>query len=366
LPQKNIRNIALFAHVDAGKTSLTEQFLYLSGKIKKLGSVDKGNSQTDNLEVERERGITVNSSVLSFEWKQSQINLIDTPGHIDFSSESENAILAIDAAVVVLSAVEGVQAQTEHLVSLLKKHQKPFLFFINKIDREGADVEQVLLDIKQELELSTIDLNAPVNTGSSDAFSQELWNPELFHLQTQIIETVVEFDDALFDSYLNGEVLKFSSLDMVLRNAIYKAEIYPVLYGSAKLALGIEFVLDAILDYLPRPTIIGNELQGIVFKTYHLKGEGKVSAIRLFSGELKSRANLWNASKSLEDKISLIKNTDLQNTEVIGSFSAGEMAWVQGLKSVEPGDFIGKFNEDLCLKIDKTPALLTVQVIPEN
>ena len=130
MAKKNIRNIALFAHVDAGKTTISEQFLFQSGKIKSLGSVDKGSSQTDFLDVEKERGITVNSTVLTFYWKETQINLIDTPGHIDFSSETEKSINAIDSAVIIISALEGVQAQTENIINLLLKNQKPFIIFI--------------------------------------------------------------------------------------------------------------------------------------------------------------------------------------------------------------------------------------------
>jgi len=130
---KQLKNIAIFAHVDAGKTSITEQLLYHAKAIRNLGSVDNGNTQTDTLAIEKQRGITVNSSVLSFQWKDCKINLIDTPGHIDFSSETQKAFLAIDAAVVVISAVEGIQAQTENLILLLIKNKKPFILFINKI-----------------------------------------------------------------------------------------------------------------------------------------------------------------------------------------------------------------------------------------
>ena len=231
---KNIRNIALFAHVDAGKTSVTEQFLYLSGKIKKLGSVDKGNSQTDSLEVEKERGITVNSTILSFTWKETLINLIDTPGHIDFSSETEKAINAIDSAVIIISALEGVQAQTENVVSLLKKHKKPFIIFINKIDRLGADIDNVEQEILNELGVKPFLLQKVINEGTDSSICETTWTEDGYKCHNELIEVVVEQNDELFEKFLDGLIPSFSDLDNQLKLSCYNQIIVPTIVGSAK------------------------------------------------------------------------------------------------------------------------------------
>jgi ribosomal protection tetracycline resistance protein len=365
LIQKDIRNIALFAHVDAGKTTVTEQFLHLSGKIKEAGSVDKGNSQTDFLEVEKERGITVSSTVLTFEWKDTKINLIDTPGHIDFSSETEKAIDAIDCAVVIISALEGVQAQTENITNLLLLHRKPFLIFINKTDREGTDTDRVVKEIKNELNLNIVELQKVVNEGSTNVDIELLWHPETLSENTDLMERVIEQDDNLFNKYLDGETPDWNDLNRVLTNCIKKQTLIPVLYGSAKYSSGIEFLLDSIISLLPAPPVLSGELFGIVFKTNHLKGLGKTAAVRLFGGTIISRSSVKNATKNTEEKVSLIKDTDLQNQSIIQSFSAGEIAWIQGLKNAEPGDYIGRLPDNQ-IKTEKSKALLTVQVIPQN
>lgn len=360
---KSIRNIALFAHVDAGKTTITEQFLFLSGKIRELGSVDKGNSQTDNLQVEKERGITVNSTVLTFDWDNTQINLIDTPGHIDFSSETEKAIMAIDAAVVIISASEGVQAQTENMVQLLKNHKKPFIIFINKIDRIGANTDDVIQEIEKDLNVNVFKTQNTINESNDDADIETIWSVNNFKNETSLIEKIVENNDNLFEQYLDGNIPDWEILNDELKKNIFN--IVPVLFGSAKKTLGIKELLNAIIAFLPNPKINSEELSGIVFKTYHKKADGKICAVRLFGGTINSRSEINNASKKLIEKISLIKNTDIQNQKIIQSFSAGEIAWVQGLKSAEPGDLLGNKILDIENK-EKTQSLLTVQIIPKD
>ena len=363
---KNIRNIALFAHVDAGKTTVSEQFLFHSGKIKVAGSVDKGNSQTDFLDVEKERGITVNSTILTFGWNDTQINLIDTPGHIDFSSETEKAIQAIDAAVVIVSALEGVQAQTESMIDLLRQYEKPFLIFINKIDRMGADTEDVLYDLKTDLGLNTFLTQGTEQEGDDRANISSNWTEQGYNSHSELIEQIVAEDEGLLDDYLNGKELSWKLLESKLLELVSQQKIYPVLLGSAKNSIGVVELLNAISNYLPAPQTKGNQdLCAVVFKTYYKKGEGKLSAVRIFSGDINSRDMLYNASKKLEEKVSTIKNTDIQNQKIIQVVSSGEIAWVQGLISSEPGDYLGyipKFD----VEVEKSKALLTVQVLPKE
>lgn len=363
--KKSIKNIALFAHVDAGKTSLSEQFLFHSGKIRSLGSVDKGTTQTDSLAIEKERGITVNASILNFEWNNTQINLIDTPGHIDFSSETEMAIQAIDCAVVILSASEGVQAQTENLVELLKKHKKPFIIFINKIDRTGVEIESVIQEIERELNLETFVMQNVENEGLETVKISSLWNEKNYKNNTHLIEKIIEHNNYLFEQYIDDKPLSYTILTQELIKNSNKQNLIPVLMGSAKLNLGIEKLLNAIVFLLPNTTQLTDNLQGIIFKTKHVKGEGKWAAVRLFSGHIQARTNVLNASLNISEKVSLIKNIDLQKQEVISKIKAGEIAWVQGFQQAKPGDYLGVIPNNRIKETDKT-SFLSVQLSPEK
>lgn len=360
-----IKNIALFAHVDAGKTSLTEQFLFHSGKIRNLGSVDKGTTQTDSLSVEKDRGITVDATILNFEWKNTQINLIDTPGHVDFSSETEMAIQAIDSAVVILSASEGVQAQTENLVELLIKHKKPFIIFINKIDRSGVEIESVIQEIERELNLQTFVMQSVKNEGSETVKTNSLWNEKTYKNHIHLIEKTIEHNPQLIEEYLDDVQLSYATLTKELINNCKKQNLIPVLTGSAKLNLGIVELLNAIVDLLPNASLQFEKLYGIVFKTKHIKGEGKWAAIRLFSGKIATRTTIFNASLNSSEKVGLIKNIDLQNQEVISEIKAGEIAWIQGFQKAKPGDYLGYIPINTIQETNKT-SFLSVQLMPEK
>ncbi len=361
----NIRNIALFAHVDAGKTSITENFLFTSGTIRNKGNVNNGNTQTDRLEIEKQRGISVKSEIVSFNWKHALINLIDTPGHIDFSAETERSIVAIDGAVVVLSAVEGLQAQAENIIRILQKHRKPFLVFINKIDREGADIEAVLQELQMDLSIQPILMQNVHNIASENISITQNWTPEFYKKQIQILEKIVESDVILFEKYLNNDPLTFNHLDRILQKNIITQQLIPVYVGAAKYGIGITELLDAIVQYLPEPAQQEKKLSGIVFKTKHVKGAGKWAAIRLFSGKIKSRQTVYNTRLNQSEKIKLIKNTQLTNPKVITEIQGGEIAWIQGWDYVRPGDVIGEILAPE-KKIEKTKSLLSVQVRPQH
>ncbi|MBN2668518.1 MAG: TetM/TetW/TetO/TetS family tetracycline resistance ribosomal protection protein [Bacteroidales bacterium] len=364
MPTNNIRNIALLAHVDAGKTSLSEQMLFLSGKIRKAGSVDKGNTQTDTLEIEKQRGITVVSSITTFDWKNTSINLIDTPGHIDFSSEAEKSLLAIDAAVIVLSASEGIQAQTEHMIDACLTLGIPFFFFVIKIDRLGADTQLITQELREELNLNVFALHSVENEASEQVKLLNLWTPEKYSKQTKIIENIIEHDDHLLNRYLEGEIPSLLQLNEALKKLIHRSKLHPLFIGSAKLGIGIESLLDAIVQYLAEPTV-KSELSAIVFKVQHIKGEGRLAAVRVIGGKIKSRSLIFNASKGVEEKVGLIKNTDLQSPQIISECSAGEIAWLQGLNSAVPGDWLGSIPKKFEVLANEE-ALLLVQVIPEQ
>ena len=360
---QNTRNIAIFAHVDAGKTSVTEQLLFHSKTIRKLGSVDSGNTQTDTLEVEKQRGITVHSSILSFYWKNCKINLIDTPGHIDFSSETQKAFLAIDAAIIIVSAVEGIQAQTENLINLLRETNKPFLIFINKIDRIGADIATVINEMQTDLDLDTFLMHTIENEASNEVDIKPNWTNQIAP-DNALIEQIVAHDDVLLETFFEGEIIFFQTLDDTLIKLTKKQILTPVYLGSAKYALGITALLDGIVNYLPQPTATSDELSGIVFKTFHLK-DGKWLAVRLFAGALKTRTLIYNASQNITEKIAFIKSIDLNNVTILDHIQTGDIALIKGLEHAKPGDFLGKKIKELHFNTLSKP-LLSVQVIPDN
>ncbi|NTW25747.1 MAG: GTP-binding protein, partial [Lentimicrobium sp.] len=247
--QLPLRNIAIMAHADAGKTTITEQFLYLSGQTRQPGNVDKGTTQMDFLPVEKERGISVSSSHTSFEWENTRINLIDTPGHVDFSADAERIMRVPDGVILVISAVEGVQAHTETLWHALRERGIPVIFLINKIDRVGADTAAVIGAIEKELKVAPIMLQEVVNEGQNDAVIRNLWQADYRH--PQLLERVVESDDALLNSFLEGNEPPFIQLDRQLARLIQVCDVYPLLFGSAKAGTGMEELLDSIVRYLP-------------------------------------------------------------------------------------------------------------------
>jgi len=363
---KQIRNIALIAHVDAGKTTITENLLFSNGNIRTKGSVDKGTSSTDFLEIEKQKGISVRAAGVSFEKNGVEINLIDTPGHIDFSSETERTLLAIDGAVLIVSALEGVQAHTENLWFLLRKLEIPTLIFINKIDRSGADSEEVLEEISKLLSPDIITLQETENEGNSSANIKSIFNNQSNKL-TELTEAVAEKDDSLLEKYLEGENISFEEVKSSLIKGIHSCELFPVLLGVAKSELGMEELCEAIIDYLPQPkTFDTKDVSGIIYKVEHDKTLGKLSHIRLFKGEINKRDIIFNNSQGIEEKVAQTKKVFSKRYEDIQSIKAGEIAIVSGFSQAKAGDVIGKEiikNQEILVS---EVALLTVKVVAEN
>jgi ribosomal protection tetracycline resistance protein len=360
----NIRNIGILAHVDAGKTTVTEQLLYKSGTVRALGSVDKGTAHTDNLEVEQQRGISVKAAAANLTWKGVEINIIDTPGHVDFSAEVERALSILDGAVVVISAVEGVQPQTEVYFKALQAMRIPTIFFINKVDRAGASVEKVLENIHKNLSKDAIIVE--VLTG------EESKVPEVKYIidednknedaLNRFIEDIVEIDEELLESYLNGDDISISVLHEKLVRLTRSSLLYPVLYGAAMKGIGIDELIECLITFLPPPK--GNTedgLSGVVFKIEHSKTLGKLAYIRLYSGELKSRDVVYNSTKAVEEKVTQIKKLSGLKEVESGRASAGEIAKVSGLSSASIGDILGN-PEMIPIAPNIAVPLLTLQV----
>lgn len=347
---KKIRNIGIFAHVDAGKTSLSEQILLKTGAIRNKGSVDSGTAHTDTLPVERRRGISVKSTCVSFNIGDTTVNLIDTPGHVDFSAEVERSFWALDGAVLVVSAVEGVEPQTEVLYEAMKEQNLPLFFFINKLDRDGADLNKTYNDIKNKLTKNAVLI--------SDFDS--------------VTDAVCERNDELMELYLMGEEISEETINSELFTLSKKAELHPVLSGSALKGEGIEKVLDGIINYLPEPSN-SEELSAVVFAAKEDKTLGRGVYIRMFGGSLTNRAALTlpvgidpftGEEKTVQSKITQIHSA---GNAVTGSIEAGEIGIVYGLGNIKIGHIIGNEPENKNIVPGKlrTP-LITVQAIPEN
>lgn len=375
------RNIGIVAHVDAGKTTLTEQLLYVAGATRSAGSVDEGTSATDSLAVERERGISVRLATETFDWQGYQINLIDTPGHLDFSAEVERSLRALDCAILVISAVEGVQANTSGIFEALNTLRIPTIIFINKLDRMGANVNAVLTEIHQELSRDCVLLQHTINVGeSSDANIACDWNASSFNQhQTDpsdstmfiepVIEKLTEYNDELLEQVIDGKTISFETFNTQLTQSIHEARLYPVVTGVAKNALGIEQLLTAITNYLPcAQGDTEQPLSAVIFKIEHDKTLGKTAYIRVFNGQIKARDKIVNATRSsdkqtVEEKVSQIKRVYNGKYQDIDIISAGEIGVVSGLSIAKVGDVLGddsKVPNAYRLSIP----LLTVQVKP--
>ncbi|MBO5525355.1 MAG: TetM/TetW/TetO/TetS family tetracycline resistance ribosomal protection protein [Clostridia bacterium] len=332
-------NVGLLAHVDAGKTTLTEQLLYRSGTKRTLGKVDEGTSTTDFLSVERRRGISVKASSVTISAGEAQINLIDTPGHIDFISEVERALSALDVAVLVVSAVEGVQAQTRTLLTALQRMRLPAIVFINKLDRAGASYEKTLSSLKGSADVVFFDAKA-------DSYEEEL------------CECISAFDESVLESFLEGNETK-ESLEEKLIPFLLSGAIYPVLSGSGKTGEGVNTLLNTIASF-PVKEPETDELSAVVYKLEHDKTLGRVAHIRLFSGQIAGRDEV--EVNGTVQKITQIKRIQGGKYTDVPKAEAGDVCAVCGIEC-KAGDFIGQENGRIC---KMNPPLFTVSVATDD
>ena len=345
-----VRNIGIFAHVDAGKTTLSEQILLRAGRLRQAGSVDRGTAFTDSMEVEKRRGISVRATCVSFDWQGTQVRLIDTPGHTDFSSEIERSFWAIDAAVLVVDAAQGVQPQTETLFATLSAQGLPLLFFLNKMDRPGADAEKVLRQIGKRLTPRAV----------------PLWDRE------RTLDAVCSSDDALMEAYLNGVEPKEAEVRNLLAALTARGEAFPALCGSALRGEGIDALLDAAVALLPGPDTSCGELCGVAFAAVTDPAMGRGLWVRLYGGRLENRMpidlktgtdKITGQEIVVQRKITQIRSDAGQD---IGHLTAGGIGILYGLGEAEIGHVFGR--EDLLPRkvqpgLFREP-LITVQVIP--
>ena len=391
-----MRNIGIIAHIDAGKTTTTERVLYYTGEIHRMGDVDKGNTTTDYLEEERERGITIVAAAITCHWKDAEgqpitINIIDTPGHVDFTAEVERSLRVLDGAVVVFSAVEGVEAQSETVWRQAAKYRVPRICFINKMDRIGAEFERVYQEIEERLlESHPIPVQIPIGAGPEGTMGEfqglidliamkalfyktedlgstiteteipesvraeaELWREKMLNALSDKDETFTE----AYMAHLEGAELPTDQIVAALRRATLTGQVHPVLCGSSLRYVGVQRLLDAVAAYLPspldKPPVVGHHPKkgtemtrkpspdepfcGLVFKITN-DAHGDLSFVRIYSGRLKSGTRVYNPGKDKKEVCSRLYHIRADDREQIQEAIAGDIVGIVGLKDSVTGD----------------------------
>ncbi|MDT3498031.1 GTP-binding protein [Bacillus toyonensis] len=333
-------NIGIVAHVDAGKTSLTERILFETNVIKEVGRVDSGNTQTDSMELERQRGITIKASVVSFYINDLKVNVIDTPGHADFIAEVERSFRVLDGAILVISAVEGVQAQTKILMRTLQKLNIPTILFVNKIDRSGANTEKVVKQIKEILANEVFPFYSAQNEGTKDARIIE------YKSYDDCMERVAPYNETLLESYVNNEIVPDAQLRKELEKQIQQANVYPIFFGSAMTGMGVTELLENISALIPAEiSAQDGTLSGVVFKIERESSGEKIAYVKVFSGSLHVRKYVdIQRSKSQSHKEKIKKMCMFHNGNAVqaSTVPSGEFCKVWGLSDIKIGDIIGE------------------------
>ena len=413
-----LRNLGIIAHIDAGKTTVTERMLYYSGAKHRVGQVDKGTTETDADPEEQDRGITIYSACVAFDWKGLQINLLDTPGHVDFTAEVERCLRVLDGAAVVFSAREGVEAQSETVWRQANRYHVPRIAFINKLDREGADFEAVFEEIGDRLDAAPVAIQIPVGEGPAhvdnpfrgviDLISMRMlvFDPsdegasiteqdippaseEVAVLWREaMLETLYGISDKLMELALEKEPIPEDLIHEVLRQGTLHMQLQPVLCGSALHGIGVQPLLDAVGRYLPSPLdmppIAGHDLQkpdvvikrkpelaepfcGLVFKVLPAK-TGDVSWVRVYSGELKANTRVLNPGKEKKDNVSQLWQIHATKREhQIDSVTCGDIVGVIGLRHSITGDTICDTRDPVLLESIRFPeTVISMAVEPET
>jgi len=334
-------NLGILAHVDAGKTTLTERLLYAAGVIDEIGSVDDGSTQTDTLALERQRGITIKSAVVSFVIDDVTVNLIDTPGHPDFIAEVERVLSVLDGAVLVISAVEGVQAQTRVLMRTLQRLHIPTLIFVNKIDRGGAQYERVLQDIAERLTPAIIPMGSVPDLGTrSPGFTP--YGAADVAFKVRLADFLADHDDAFLAARIDGETtISYRQLRGELAAQARQTLVHPVFFGSAITGAGVDALMAGIAELLPAAEgDVYGPVSGTVFKVERGSAGEKIAYVRMFSGEVRTRDRLQFGRDS-ERKVTAISVFDHGSTVQRASVAAGQIGKLWGLGDIQIGDSLG-------------------------
>ncbi|MEC0229857.1 elongation factor G [Paenibacillus alba] len=396
---KNTRNIGIMAHIDAGKTTTTERILYYTGKVHKIGEVHEGAATMDWMEQEQERGITITSAATTAQWEGHRINIIDTPGHVDFTVEVERSLRVLDGAVGVFSAKEGVEPQSETVWRQADKYNVPRIAYVNKMDIIGADFLQVVESMRQKLGANAVAIQLPIGAESDfkgiidlvdevaymykDDLGKDIekveipaeFKDQVAELRLELIEKVAELDEELTMKYLEGEEISVDEIKAALRKGVCEVKIFPVIVGSSYRNKGVQLMLDAVINYLPSPLDVpdikgvlddGTEVvrksaddqpfSALAFKIMTDPFVGRLTFFRVYSGTLNSGSYVVNATKGKRERVGRILQMHANARQEISIVYAGDIAAAVGLKDTTTGD-------TLC--DEKNPVILERMVFPE-
>ncbi len=411
-PKNKIRNIGIMAHIDAGKTTVTERILYYTGKVHKMGEVHEGSATMDWMPQEKERGITITSAVTTLYWKEHQINIIDTPGHVDFTVEVERCLRILDGSIAVFCAVGGVEPQSETVWHQADRYSIPRLIFINKMDRNGADFYRTVKMIGEKLAAKTLILQLPwgneekfkgiIDLIKMKAFSYTQDDLGSTYEETEIpielmekakkyrhliLENLAEYDESIMEAYVHEKNVENETIYKVIRKATLDSDIFPVLCGTALKNKGIQLLLDATIDYLPSPNDIppvkgkdpSNDkgivrlpenkepFAGLVFKIMTDPFIGKLSFIRVYSGTLKSGTYIYNPGKDIKERVNRLVVIHADHREDVKELHAGDLGAIIGLKKSTTGDTICDDKKPIVLESMKFPEpVISIAIEPKS
>jgi len=412
VPLERCRNIGIMAHIDAGKTTTTERILFYTGRTHRIGEVHEGTATMDWMEQEQERGITITSAATTCVWRDIRVNIIDTPGHVDFTAEVERSLRVLDGAVAVFDAVHGVEPQSETVWRQADKYGVPRICFINKIDKMGADFERAIDTIRKRLNARPVAVQLPIGQedkfkGVVDLFEMRaiIWRDETlgaeyvveeipedlkkkasaFH--NQMVETIVENDDDLLHKYMEGEIISPSELKKSLRKSTVGLKLFPVLAGSAFKNKGVQPLLDSVVDFLPSPLDIppvegtdpntskpvirkaeDNEpFSALAFKIMTDPFVGQLTFVRIYSGQLKTGDSVYNPRRQRSERIGRLLKMHANKREEISEIYAGDICACVGLKNVTTGDTICDEKQPVVLESIEFPTpVIAVAVEPKT
>lgn len=408
---RRLRNIGIIAHIDAGKTTTTERILYYTGKTYRMGNVDEGTTVTDWMVQERERGITIQSAAITSEWRGHQINIIDTPGHIDFTAEVQRSLRVLDGGVVVFDAVAGVEPQSETVWRQATHYGVPRICYVNKMDRTGANYWRTIDMIRDRLGATPLPIHLPIGAedlfaGMVDLITCRAWTfPELLGINPQeipvpaeleqqanelrdaLVERIAETDDALATKYLEGEAITEAELREALRAATIAGKLVPVLCGTSLRTKGVQMLLDAIVDYLPSPLDIpavrgvnpvtekdeerpadpSAPTSALVFKIQTDPYIGRLAYVRVYSGVLQTGQMLSNSNKDRKERIGRLVQVYADKRQDISEIRAGDIGAIVGLKQTFTGETLCDPRAPIVLEAIEFPApVISIAVEPKT
>jgi len=409
---QTMRNIGIMAHIDAGKTTTTERILFYTGKSHRIGEVDDGEAIMDWMEQEQERGITIQSAATTTYWKEHQINIIDTPGHVDFTAEVERSLRVLDGAIAIFDAVHGVEPQTETVWRQARRYHVPCVGYVNKMDRAGADFFFVIEDVKKKLGINTVALQIPI--GKEGTFEGVIdliemkeirWDPQsdgenmVFapvaadrlpqakQWREKLIDTLSSVSDTVTEKFLAGAELDADLIRKELRKAVLNRDILPMFAGASRRNMGVQPLIDAVVDFLPAPMetlpVVGHHLKketdinipcdpknqplGLVFKIQNDREAGSLCYVRMYSGVMKTGSVVFNVGKKKRERANRILRMHSNKSEPMDSLGAGDIGVIIGMKLAQTGDTVGSEGWPVLLEKMQFPEpVISISIEPKT